>query len=159
MAAITLGAVAIEKHFTLDRQKGGEDSAFSIEPLELSNLVKMAKELWQSLRDTSWERNSEEVENRKFRRSIYFVQSLKKGDQVTRHNVQKIRPGFGLPPKYFEDIIGPWSGAYPARTTGRFLNTTRSFVNYLMNCPEEPVYLEEVGTWYSMTSDGTMMNQ
>ena len=106
MAAITLGAVAIEKHFTLDRQKGGEDSAFSIEPLELSNLVKMAKELWQSLRDTSWERNSEEVENRKFRRSIYFVQNLKKGDQVTRHNVQKIRPGFGLPAKYFEDIIG-----------------------------------------------------
>ncbi len=106
MAAITLGAVAIEKHFTIDRQKGGEDSAFSIEPLELSNLVKMAKQLWQSLRDTTWERHSEEVENRKFRRSIYFVQSLKKGDQVTQDNVQKIRPGFGLPAKYFEDIIG-----------------------------------------------------
>ena len=106
MAAISLGAVAIEKHFTLDRQKGGEDSAFSIEPLELSKLVKMAKQLWQSLRDTSWERDAEEVENRKFRRSIYFVENVKKGDQVTQHNVRKIRPGFGLPAKYFDDIIG-----------------------------------------------------
>ena len=66
----------------------------------------MAKELWQSLRDTSWERDAEEAENRKFRRSIYFVKNVKKGDQVTRHNVRKIRPGFGLPPKYFDDIIG-----------------------------------------------------
>ena len=106
MAAISLGAVAIEKHFTLDRQKGGEDSAFSIEPLELSKLVKMAKQLWQSLRDTSWERDADEVQNRKFRRSIYFVENVKKGDQVTQHNVRKIRPGFGLPAKYFDDIIG-----------------------------------------------------
>ena len=88
MAAITLGAVAIEKHFTLDRQKGGEDSAFSMEPLELSKLVKMAKQLWQSLRDTSWGRDAEEVENRKFRRSIYFVENVKKGDQVTRLNTK-----------------------------------------------------------------------
>ena len=106
MAAITLGAVAIEKHLTLDRSKGGEDSAFSIEPRELSNLVKNSKQLWETLRDTSWERSSEEIENRKFRRSIYFVQSLKKGDQVTQQNIQKIRPSFGLPAKHFEDIIG-----------------------------------------------------
>ena len=106
MAAITLGAVAIEKHFTLNRSKGGEDSAFSIEPMEFSNLVKKSKQIWESLRDTSWERSSQEVENRKFRRSIYFVQSLKKGDQLTRKNIQKIRPGFGMPAKYFEDIIG-----------------------------------------------------
>ena len=106
LAAISHGATIVEKHFTLDRQKGGEDSEFSIEPLELSNLVKMAKQLWQSLRDTSWERDAEEVENRKFRRSIYFVENMKKGDHVTRHNVRKIRPGFGLPAKYFEDIIG-----------------------------------------------------
>ena len=51
-------------------------------------------------------RDAEEVENRKFRRSIYFVENVKKGDQVTRPNVRKIRPGFGLPAKYFEDIIG-----------------------------------------------------
>lgn len=106
MAAITLGAVAIEKHFTLDRSKGGEDSAFSIEPMELSDLVKKSKQLWESLRDTSWERNSEEVENRKFRRSIYFVKNLKQGDLLTRENINKIRPGFGMPPKYFEDILG-----------------------------------------------------
>lgn len=106
MAAITLGAVAIEKHFTLDRSKGGEDSAFSIEPMELSNLVKKSKQLWESLRNTSWERSPEEIENMKFRRSIYFVQSLNKGDQVTQQNIQKIRPGFGMPAKHFEDIIG-----------------------------------------------------
>ena len=106
MAAITLGAVAIEKHFTLDRSKGGEDSAFSIEPIELSNLVKKSKQLWDSLRDTSWERSSEEVENRKFRRSIYFVKNVKKGDLLNRKNINKIRPGFGMPAKYFDDIIG-----------------------------------------------------
>ena len=106
IAAITLGAVAIEKHFTLDRSKGGEDSIFSIEPMELSNLVKKSKQLWESLRDTLWERSSEEFENRKFRRSIYFVKNLKRGDLLTRQNIKKIRPGFGMPHKYFEDILG-----------------------------------------------------
>ena len=106
IAAITLGAVAIEKHFTLDRSLGGEDSSFSVEPKEFTDLVKASKEVWRSLRDETWERSSEEIEYKKFRRSIYFVKSINRGDRLTKENVRKIRPGYGLPAEFFEEIIG-----------------------------------------------------
>ena len=106
VAAVMLGAVAIEKHFTLDRSLGGEDSSFSVEPKEFSKLVKTTKEVWKSMRDKSWTRTPAENENKKFRRSIYFVKSMKKGDRLSTDNIRKIRPGHGLPAEFFEDIIG-----------------------------------------------------
>ena len=106
ISAITLGAVAIEKHFTLDRSLGGEDSSFSVEPKEFRDLVKKSKEVWRSLKDETWARSSEEIEYKKFRRSIYFVKAINKGDRLTKANVRKIRPGYGLPAEFFDDIIG-----------------------------------------------------
>ena len=106
IAAVSLGAVAIEKHFILDRSVGGEDSSFSVEPKEFSKLVKTTKEVWKSLRDKSWTRTPAENKNKKFRRSIYFVKALQKGDRLTKENIRKIRPGYGLPAQFFEDIIG-----------------------------------------------------
>lgn len=106
IAAVMLGAVAVEKHFTLDRSAGGEDSSFSVEPKEFKKLVKTTKEVWRSMRDKSWTRTPSENENKQFRRSIYFVQSMKKGDRLSTDNIRKIRPGHGLPAEFFEDIIG-----------------------------------------------------
>tara|TARA_X000000950_G_scaffold168131_1_gene205233 strand:+ start:608 stop:1654 length:1047 start_codon:yes stop_codon:yes gene_type:complete len=106
IAAVMLGAVAVEKHFTLDRSAGGEDSSFSVEPKEFKKLVKTTKEVWRSMRDKSWTRTPSENENKQFRRSIYFVKSMKKGDRLSTDNIRKIRPGHGLPAEFFEDIIG-----------------------------------------------------
>ncbi len=106
IAAVMLGAVAVEKHFTLDRSAGGEDSSFSVEPKEFKKLVKTTKEVWRSMRDKSWTRTPSENENKQFRRSIYFVKSMKKGDRLSTDNIRKIRPGHGLPAEFFENIIG-----------------------------------------------------
>lgn len=106
VASIALGASIIEKHFTLDRGAGGPDDSFSIEPAELANLCRDAKTAWESLGSVNYSRKSSEEFNAKFRRSLYVVQGLKKGDVFSEANVRSIRPGYGLAPKYLNSILG-----------------------------------------------------
>ena len=106
ITSIGLGACAIEKHFTLSRSEKGPDSEFSIEPLELKALTQGAKEAWLSLGVGNFSRPTAENSSLAFRRSIYFVRNLSAGEVITRNDIRRIRPGFGLPPKFFDDIIG-----------------------------------------------------
>jgi pseudaminic acid synthase len=106
ITAVALGACAIEKHFTLSRNEKGPDSEFSIEPMELKSLVEGTKEAWLSLGDDNFSRPSVESSSLAFRRSIYFVRHLKAGEIITKQDIRRIRPGFGLAPKFFEEIIG-----------------------------------------------------
>lgn len=106
ITSVAMGASIIEKHFTLDRSGGGPDDSFSLEPNELAALCKDSKTAWQALGQVDYGRKSSEQGNVKFRRSLYFVKNLKAGDVITATNVRSVRPGFGLAPKYFEDILG-----------------------------------------------------
>jgi N-acetylneuraminate synthase len=106
IASIVLGASIVEKHFTLDRNGGGPDDIFSLEPLEMANLCKGTKTAWQALGKVEYGRKPSEQSNVKFRRSLYFVKNMKPGDQITAENVKSIRPGYGVPPKYFKQLVG-----------------------------------------------------
>lgn len=105
ISAITLGASAIEKHFTIDKTKGA-DGEFSLDVKELKDLVKTAKTAWLSIGNGKNNRSSSELENRKFRRSIYFIRDLKAGSLITNKDIKRIRPAYGLAPKYYEYILG-----------------------------------------------------
>ena len=105
IASVALGASIIEKHFTLDRNGGGPDDSFSLEPQELSALCSATRTAWQALGQVDYGRKSSEQGNVKFRRSLYFVKPLKQGDRVTADAVRSVRPGFGLAPKYLDDVL------------------------------------------------------
>jgi pseudaminic acid synthase len=106
ITSVALGACIIEKHFTLDRSGGGPDDSFSLEPAELAALCKGAKTAWQALGQVDYGRKSSEQGNVKFRRSLYFVKDMKKGEVITKDCVRSVRPGFGLAPKMLDKIIG-----------------------------------------------------
>jgi pseudaminic acid synthase len=106
IASVVLGASIIEKHFTLDRNGGGPDDSFSLEPAELAALCRDSKTAWAALGKVDYGRKSSEQGNVKFRRSLYFVRDLNAGDVITEDAVRSVRPGFGLAPKYFREIIG-----------------------------------------------------
>lgn len=106
VASVALGATVIEKHFTLDRAEGGVDSAFSMEPDEMAQLVRETKHAWQSLGQVNYGPTDAEIKSLQFRRSLYVVKDMKAGDVFTRDNLRAIRPGFGLPPKYLEQLLG-----------------------------------------------------
>jgi N-acetylneuraminate synthase len=106
ITSVVLGASIIEKHFTLDRNGGGPDDSFSLEPAELAALCKDSKTAWAALGKVDYGRKSSELANVKFRRSLYFVKNLEAGEIITNDAVRSVRPGHGLEPKYFEDIIG-----------------------------------------------------
>ena len=106
VTAIALGCNIIEKHFTLDRNGGGPDDSFSMEPHDLEELVKSAKTAYASLGVVDYGLKSSEIGNIKFRRSLYFVKTLKAGEVVTTDSVRSLRPGYGLAPKYLNSIIG-----------------------------------------------------
>lgn len=106
LVATALGACAIEKHFTLDRGEKGPDSEFSIEPREFEIMVKIVQEAWPSLGVASFNRPQAESESKIFRRSLYFVEDLKMGQKISKNSIRRIRPGFGLAPKHFNDLIG-----------------------------------------------------
>ena len=105
VAAVALGAIVIEKHFTLDRAEGGVDSAFSLEPHELADLVRESKRAWESLGDGNYAPTKSETASRTYRRSLYAVKPIKAGEPFTRDNVRAIRPGFGLPPDRLESLV------------------------------------------------------
>lgn len=106
IASVALGAVAIEKHFTLNRNGGGPDDSFSLEPAEFTQLCTGAKIAWEALGQVDYGRKSSELGNVKFRRSLYFVKDMKVGDVITNETIRSVRPGYGLAPKYFDKIIG-----------------------------------------------------
>lgn len=106
VASVALGATVIEKHFTLNRADGGVDSSFSMEPAEMVQLLVEAQRAWQALGHVSYGPTEAEKKSIQFRRSLYVVQDIKAGDVLTRENVRAIRPGFGLPPGFFDQLIG-----------------------------------------------------
>lgn len=106
IASVALGAAVIEKHFTLDRNGGGPDDSFSLEPPELNALCRGARAAWEALGEVDYGRKSSEQGNVKFRRSLYFVKDLKAGDVITEAAVRSVRPGFGLAPKHLDWLIG-----------------------------------------------------
>ena len=106
VASVALGATVIEKHFTLNRADGGVDSAFSMEPAEMAQLVVETERAWQALGKISYGPTEAEKKSIVFRRSLYVVQDLKAGDVLTSENVRAIRPGLGLPTKYLEELLG-----------------------------------------------------
>ncbi len=106
VAAVALGANFIEKHFILSRAEGGVDSEFSLEPNEMKNLVRECHSAWQALGEVFIGPTSEELSSKKYRRSLYITQDLHAGEILTEKNIRSIRPGLGLPPKYYENLIG-----------------------------------------------------
>jgi N-acetylneuraminate synthase len=106
VASVALGASVIEKHFTLSRAEGGVDSAFSMEPAEMAQLVVETERAWQSLGQVSYGASGAEKKSMQFRRSLYVVEDLNAGDVLTEKNIRSIRPGLGLPTKYREQVLG-----------------------------------------------------
>lgn len=106
ITSVALGASIIEKHFTLDRSGGGPDDSFSLEPKELEALCRDSKTAWAALGRVDYGRKSSEQGNVQFRRSLYFVKGLKAGDVITADALSSVRPGYGLPPKVFERLVG-----------------------------------------------------
>jgi N-acetylneuraminate synthase len=105
-ASVAFGATVIEKHFTLARKDGGVDSAFSLEPDELKNLVVETKRAWESIGSIQYTPTKSEENSKIFRRSIYVCEDMKMGELFNEKNLRCIRPGFGLAPKYYEMLIG-----------------------------------------------------
>ena len=106
IASVALGARVIEKHVTLKRSDGGVDSAFSLEPEELAELVSQSATAQQSIGQVSFGPTEAELSSLRFRRSIYVVKPVKKGETVSRDNIRVIRPGGGLAPKHIDKVLG-----------------------------------------------------
>ena len=106
VASVALGASVIEKHLTLSRSDGGVDSNFSMEPDEMKSLVAETERAWQGFGNISYGPTKSEKKSFIFRRSIYVVQDLKAGDVLSLENIRCIRPGLGMPPKYFDTLLG-----------------------------------------------------
>lgn len=106
LASVALGASVIEKHFTLDRNGGGPDDSFSLEPAELAALCRDSKTAWAALGKVDYGRKSSEQGNLKFRRSLYFVKNLRAGDRLEHDAVRSVRPGYGVAPKLLDQLLG-----------------------------------------------------
>lgn len=106
IAAIALGASIVEKHITLDRNGGGPDDSFSLEPGDLAALVAGARTAWDALGRVDYGRKSSERGNAVFRRSLYFVRDLAAGEVITPDSVRSVRPGFGAAPKHLDTVLG-----------------------------------------------------
>ena len=106
VASVVLGACVIEKHFTLDRNGGGADDSFSLEPDGLQALCRDSKTAWQALGRVHYGLKSSEQGNVQFRRSLYFVKDMQKGDTIDETCIRSVRPGFGIAPKHFDELIG-----------------------------------------------------
>ena len=117
VASVALGATVIEKHFTLSRADGGVDSTFSREPAEMAALVVETERAWMALGKVSYGLTEKEKKSMIFRRSLYVAADLQAGDVLTEYNLRIIRPGLGLPPKYFDSLLGKRVGQAVRRGT------------------------------------------
>lgn len=117
VASVALGAVVIEKHFTLARADGGVDSAFSLEPDEMKSLVVETERAWLALGEVRFGPKAAEKTSLTHRRSLYFVENVNEGETITPAHVRAIRPGLGLPTKYLNEILGRRAGAPIKRGT------------------------------------------
>jgi sialic acid synthase SpsE len=106
IAAVALGAVVVEKHFTLARADGGVDSTFSLEPAELAMLRTETERAWQAMGGVVFGGTAAEKKSQAFRRSLYVVKDMQPGEAFTADNVRAIRPGMGMAPKYMETVLG-----------------------------------------------------
>jgi len=106
IAAVALGACIVEKHFTLSRTNPGPDSSFSLEPHEFRIMVDSIREIEKALGTVNYSMTEHEKASWVFRRSLFVVQDIAEGELFTEKNIRSIRPGFGLPPKYFHEILG-----------------------------------------------------
>jgi len=106
IGSVALGATVIEKHFTLRRSDGGVDSAFSLEPEELRALVQESLRAWQAIGTVRWGPTAAEKASLQFRRSIYVTRDVEVGEAISASNVRVLRPGFGLPPRYLDIVLG-----------------------------------------------------
>lgn len=106
VTSIALGASIVEKHFTLDRNGGGPDDIFSLEPEDLRHLCNAVGASSVAMGTVNYGRKSSEQSNVVFRRSLFIVEDIPEGSEITTSNVRSIRPGFGLPPKHLESVIG-----------------------------------------------------
>ncbi|WP_405759763.1 pseudaminic acid synthase [Anaerovibrio slackiae] len=106
VASMALGARVVEKHFTLSRSDGGVDSAFSLEPIEMAQLVRECDTAVQALGHVSYRMQEQERKSLVYRRSLYVVKDMQAGDVLTSENMRSIRPGLGIAPKYYEILIG-----------------------------------------------------
>ena len=105
IASVALGAAIIEKHFTLDRSGGGPDDSFSLEPSELSALCISARTAWDAMGQIDYGKKESERGNIKLRRSLYFVRDIAQGEVIGPDDVRSVRPGYGLAPSYYDDVI------------------------------------------------------
>lgn len=106
VTSVAVGAAIIEKHVTLDRNSGGPDDSFSIEEVELERLCTDAKIAWQALGKVDYSQQNSEKATIKYRRSLYIVNDKKAGELILQEDIRSVRPGFGLAPKFYEQIIG-----------------------------------------------------
>ena len=106
VAAVAMGATVIEKHFTLDRTDGGVDSQFSMEPQELRSLIIESRHAWDGIGQVQYGPGTAEANSRVFRRSLYFVEEIRAGEVIEAKHIRRIRPGYGLPPKYETHVLG-----------------------------------------------------
>jgi len=106
IVATTLGARIIEKHFILDRSIGGPDASFSMNEEEFTEMVKAVREAEKAIGQVNYEPTEKQKKGRGFSRSLYAVNDIKKGEVITEDNVRSIRPGFGMHPKFLNEILG-----------------------------------------------------
>jgi pseudaminic acid synthase len=117
VAAVALGACIIEKHIILSRADGGPDAPFSLEPAEFQRLVEDVRAAEQALGRVTYEPSEKEAATRVFRRSLFAVQDIAAGEELTMRNIASIRPGHGLPPKHLEQVLGRHAAVSVARGT------------------------------------------
>ena len=106
IVATSLGAKIIEKHFIIDRSIGGPDASFSMNEKEFTEMVKSIREAESAIGEVSYTLTEKQAKGKDFSRSLYVVEDINAGEVITQKNVRSIRPGFGLHPKYFNEIVG-----------------------------------------------------
>ena len=117
IASVALGAKIIEKHFILDRKMGGLDAAFSMEPDEFRSMVEAVRDVEKALGNVNYDLTEKTKLSKEFSRSLFVVEDIKAGESLTEKNVRSIRPGFGLHPRFFKQIIGKKAGVNIKRGT------------------------------------------
>lgn len=106
MVATCFGAKVIEKHFILDKSIGGPDASFSLDEKEFTEMVKSVREAEKAMGRVDYSMTSSKRNSRVFTRSLYVAEDIKEGEVITEHNVRSVRPGYGLHPKYYNNVLG-----------------------------------------------------